>query len=103
MNKIELLAPVGKFEANNLGVFDLGGNVREWVSDQYKEGDVYGVLRGGGFKSYQPNHLELRFRDIVEPEERGITNGFRVVLARESLEELIEVEEDETEKDNGGN
>jgi hypothetical protein len=39
----------------------------------------------------------------VEPEERGITNGFRVVLARESLEELIEVEEDETEKDNGGN
>ena len=102
-DNFELLAPVGKFKANNLGVFDLGGNVREWVSDQFKEGDVYGVLRGGGFKSYRPNHLELRFRDIVEPEERGITNGFRVVLARELLEELTEVEEDEIEKDNGGN
>ena len=99
----ELLAPVGKFQANKLGLFDLGGNVREWVSDQYKEGEVYGVLRGGGFKSYQDNHLELRFRDIVEPEERGITNGFRVVLARELVEESPEEEEDETEKDNGGN
>ncbi|MDA7882553.1 SUMF1/EgtB/PvdO family nonheme iron enzyme, partial [Akkermansiaceae bacterium] len=99
----ELLAPVGKFNPNHLGLFDLGGNVREWVSDQYKEGDIYGVLRGGGFKSYQNNHLELRFRDAVEPEARGITNGFRVVLARELAEKILEVEDDETEKDNGGN
>jgi len=98
----ELLAPVGQFKANKLGLFDLGGNVREWVSDQYKEGDIFGVLRGGGFRSYQPNHLELRFRDIVEPEERGPTNGFRVVLARELIDEAPE-KENETEEDNGGN
>ena len=99
----ELLAPVGKFKPNELGIFDLGGNVREWVSDQYKEGEIFGVLRGGGFKSYQANHLELRFRDAVEPEERGITNGFRVVLARKKPEEAPEEENDTTEIDNGGN
>ena len=79
-------APVGKFKANANGLFDLGGNVKEWVSDPYTEGELgleRGVLRGADWRSYDAAHLELRHRDFVSPLSRSSLTGFRVVLAKE--------------------
>jgi hypothetical protein len=79
-------APVGSFDPNPLGIYDLAGNVYEWVHDNYNsysEGQqLYGVTRGGGWNSYQPGNLRTSARNPVVPDRRGDYYGFRVVLAK---------------------
>ncbi len=84
--------PVGKKKANDWGLYDVHGNVWEWVSDWYglykqwpqtnPEGSQTGesrVLRGGSFV-YRARVLRSAFRIGRRPEnlERGI--GVRCVL-----------------------
>ena len=88
-------APVGSYKANDFGVFDMAGNVAEWVADCYRDGyqnasaspEAYQqnncparVVRGGSLKSdadetntysrqFQPQHTyheDIGFRLVVE-------------------------------------
>jgi len=48
-------SPVGIFKSNNLGVFDLAGNVSEWMQETYYDGR-YQVYRGSNFQ-YLPSEV----------------------------------------------
>jgi hypothetical protein len=78
-------APVGSFSPNRLGMYDLSGNVQEWVSDNYSLAETnisLGVLRGGGWNTYQDEGLYSGARNASPPGTRDSAHGFRVVLAK---------------------
>ena len=84
-------APVGSYKANELGIYDMSGNVWEWVSDWHKadyykhssmhnpQGPETGserVLRGGSWSSY-PKAVRSSYRNRKVPFNTNVDNGFR--------------------------
>lgn len=90
-------APSGKFKANALGLFDMGGNMGEWMHDVYgittglgqqtehnpmgKQQGNYYVIRGPSWASGTMSDLRLAFRDYGSAGKRHV--GFRI--ARSAL------------------
>jgi formylglycine-generating enzyme required for sulfatase activity len=86
--------PVGLKMPNAFGLFDMHGNVWEWVEDCYHDhyggapadgsawntgcGVHYGVIRGGSF-DLVPQLLRSAVRYWIYPNQRAYYIGFRVV------------------------
>ena len=79
-DKWEYCAPVGSFEANGYGLYDMVGNVWEWCQDWYDSGERTRVLRGGNwFNSTNP--LRVAYRSKSAPNFRLYIYGFRCVVS----------------------
>jgi formylglycine-generating enzyme required for sulfatase activity len=93
VNKDQAMA-VGSFAPNGYGLYDMTGNVLEWVNDWYEmnyyafmpqrnpqgpETGKYKSVRGGGWSDAKGERLTAYFRQYSDPELRGSTIGFRCV------------------------
>jgi len=73
-------APVMSFEANEFGLFDLGGNVWEWCENWINASNEERVLRGASWFNDGRVGLLSSYRHRFAPEHRGHDRGFRVVV-----------------------
>ena len=72
---------IGSFGPAENGLFDLSGNVAEWVSDNHGSGGPdLGVVRGGDWNTYEQKALSLHYRNPVPVDSREDVFGFRYVL-----------------------
>lgn len=74
-------APVMQFKPNKLGIYDMGGNVWEWVEDWHSVERKEHGLRGGSWRHYEQGYLLSSSRNRNTPTYRFYNSGFRVVLS----------------------
>ena len=90
-NSSETIQPVAQKEENDLGLYDMLGNVYEWTNDYWNDyssaaqknqhGPASGeerVIRGGSFKSHESN-CTIFARNMAEEDDVSSPIGFRVV------------------------
>jgi formylglycine-generating enzyme required for sulfatase activity len=80
--------PVGTKKANELGIYDMSGNVLDWVSDWYDEYSStagtnptgFRAFRGGGWYN-TARYCRVSFRNYGSPDLRDGNLGFRLALS----------------------
>jgi formylglycine-generating enzyme required for sulfatase activity len=85
--------PVGTKQANELGIYDMSGNVWEWVNDRWGNytaeaktnptGPSSGsnrVIRGGSWGG-DAGDCRVSYRSIITPDRRDSDVGFRLALS----------------------
>ncbi len=88
----DVTAPSGSFAPNALGVYDLGGNVAEWVLDYWEIGTPeteivtvdrlgpeqgrFHVIRGSSWRTARSTDLRLAYRNYSGDTREDI--GFRI-------------------------
>jgi sulfatase modifying factor 1 len=89
-------AEVGSYPPNGFHLFDMSGNVWEWVSDWYApnyyaraqylnpqgpEGGLMRIVRGGAWVNVDGKYLRCAYRHKVPPDSYAYSIGFRVAYS----------------------
>lgn len=84
---------IGKLKPNELGIYDMSGNVWEWCEDNWHDNyknaptdgsawlhneDYSRVIRGGSWQYYKMS-CSTTYRDKVHQTKSGLSIGFRIV------------------------
>lgn len=81
MDTYPYTSPVGSFNANKFGLYDMGGNVWQWCEDLYSPTGTGRVLRGGSWTLNNAVNLLSSYRYFAgSPDVRADGEGFRLVL-----------------------
>jgi formylglycine-generating enzyme required for sulfatase activity len=87
----QLSSPVGSYQPNGFGLFDMHGNVSEWTCSPYQPypyRDVTAgakeerVVRGGSWYD-RPMHCTSSYRFAYRPYQKVFNVGFRIILEEE--------------------
>jgi CHAT domain-containing protein/uncharacterized protein YecT (DUF1311 family) len=79
-DKFPYTSPVGSFAPNKYGLYDISGNVFQWIKEDFDETGL-GFLRGGSWPDEEEENLNLSGR-CKESKENGYKcYGFRCVIA----------------------
>jgi len=76
-SQLQRTTKVGSYKPNQLGIYDLHGNVWEWCHDLYEAGGSGRVFRGGSWDDDASDCRES-FRSRNAPSRRGSYLGFRL-------------------------
>ncbi len=74
-------ALVGKKIPNELGIYDMSGNVWEWCWDLYDSSGSFRVLRGGSWYG-DAEYCRVAYRGSFNPDSRNSLSGFRLSRTR---------------------
>lgn len=75
------LKEVMSYGKNELGIFDMTGNISEWTIDIEKGEEKRGLLAGSNFKINE-NYSKLDYRYFMDKERAFMENGLRVVRSK---------------------
>lgn len=85
---------VGKKRPNELGIYDMSGNVSEWCGDYYEysyyqhspslnpigpDKGLNRVVRGGGWMMNE-NYIDIKYRAVYPPNEKNSSIGIRLAM-----------------------